>query len=268
MNRKLSFFTILFILVFTSFTNTLAQTQEVGVEVGNAFFYHISESAYGQSNNWTIGIKVDSISGSLIGVTDIEVFENGTRDSRYYYTYEVSMSTSNPYFFFANLNVSDPVYVTEEGTIRVNKTINRSYASGNRETNYIVYNDLKEEDVTIETYFDKQTGVLVESIQKHPPTDYEIHAKLTDTNVWIVTEFPSPSPTETSSPSQTATESLGPTPTVNVPTPSPSTSITPTPESKPGIFLSFETLYVIFVVIVVVVVVAVLAVVLKKRKKD
>jgi len=265
MSKKLSLFTILVILVFTSFTNTLAQTQEVGVEVGNEFFYHISESAYGQSNNWTKGIRVDSISGSLIGVTDIEVFENGTRDSEYQYTYEVSMSTSNPYFFFANLNVNDSVYVTEKGTIRVNKTITRSYASGNRETNYIMYNDLKEEDVTIETYFDKQTGVLVESIQKHPPADYEIQATLTDTNVWIVTEFPSPSPTETTSPSQTATESPSPTP--SVPTPSPSTSITPTPESKPGIFLPFETLYVIIAVIVVVVVVAVLAVAFKRRKK-
>jgi len=268
MKRKLSFFTILFILVFTSFTSTLAQTQEVGVEVGNVFVYDISESAYGQGNNWTKGISVDSISGSLIGVSDIDVFENGTSDSRYSNTYEVSLSTSNPYFFFPNLNVNDPVYVTEKGTIRVNKTINRNYASGNRETNYIVYTDLKDEDVTIETYFDKQTGVLVESIQKHPPTDYEIQATLNKTNVWIVTEGPFPSPTETPSPSQTATESLGPTPTVNVPTPSPSTSITPTPESKPGIFLPFEALYVIIAVIIVVVaLLVVLAVVFKRRKK-
>jgi len=265
MNRKLSFFTILFILVFTSFGNTLAQTQEVGVKVGNVFVYDISESAYGQSNNWTKEIRVDSISGSLIGVSDADVFENGTIGSRYHYTYEVSVSTSNPYFFFANLSVNDPVYVTEKGTIRVNKTIYKSYASGNRETNYIMYNDLKEEDVTIETYFDKQTGVLVESIQKHPPTDYEIQATLKDTNVWIVTELPSPSPTETPSPSQTATESPSPTP--SVPTPSPSTSITPTPESKPGIFLPFETLYVIIAVILVIVLVGGLAVALKKRKK-
>jgi hypothetical protein len=265
MNRKLSFFTILFLLVFSSFTNTLAQTQEVGVEVGNEFFYHISESSHGQSNNWTIGISVDSISGSLISVTDIEVFENGTGDSRYQYTYEVSTSTSNPYFFFANLGLNDTVYVTEKGTINVNETINRSYASGNRETNYITYNDLQEEDVTIETYFDKQTGVLVESIQKNPPADYEIHATLTDTNVWLVTESPATSPTETTSPSQTATESPSPTPSVQ--TPSPSASITPTPESKSGIFLTFETLYAIIAVIVVVVVVAVLAVALKRRKK-
>jgi hypothetical protein len=264
MNKRLSFFTILVILVFSSFGNALAQTQEIGVKVGNEFFYHVSESADGQSNNWTIGIKVNSVSGSLISVTDIEVFENGTSDAEYQYTYEVSNSSINPYFFFANLSVNDPVYITEEGAIRVNKTINRSYASGNRETNYIMY-DLTEEDVTIETYFDKQTGVLVESIQKRLSADYEIHATLTDTNVWIVTE--SPSPTETPSPSQTATESPNPTPTVNVPTPSPSPSITPTPESKPGIFLSFETLYVIIAVIVVVVAVTVLAVALKRRKR-
>jgi hypothetical protein len=261
MNKRLFFFTILVILVFSSFGNALAQTQEIGVKVGNEFFYHVSESADGQSNNWTIGIKVNSVSGSLISVTDIEVFENGTRDAEYQYTYEVSNSSINPYFFFANLSVNDPVYVTEEGTISVNKTINRSYASGNRETNYIMY-DLTEENVIIETYFDKQTGVLVESIQKHPPTDYEIHATLTDTNVWLVTEeSASPSPIE---PSQTATESPSPTPSVQ--TPSPFTSITPTPESKPGIFLTFETLYVIIAVIVVVVAVAVLAVALKRRK--
>jgi hypothetical protein len=264
MNKKLSIFIILVILVFASFGSTLAQTQEVGVHVGNEFFYGVSESADGQSNNWTIGIKVNSISGSLISVTDIEVFENGTRDAEYQYTYEVSNSTINPYFFFANLTVNDPVYVTETGTIRVNKTINRSYASGNRETNYIIY-DLEEEDVTVETYFDKETGVLVESIQKRLATDYEIRATLIDSNVWVVTESPSASPTETPSPSQTATESPSPTPSVSTPSPSP--SVTPTPESKPGIFLPFETLYVIIAVIVVVVAVAVLAVLLKRRKK-
>ncbi len=264
MNKKLAFFTILVILVFSSFGSTLAQTQEIGVNVGNEFFYHISESADGQTNNWTKGIKVNSISGSLISVMDIDVFENGTSDSVHQYTYEVSNSTINPYFFFANLNVSDPVYVTEQVTIRVNKTIDRSYASSDRETNYVMY-DLTEEDVTIETYFDKQTGVLVESIQKRPSTGYEIHATLTDSNVWVVTESPSASPTETPSPSQTATESPSPTPSVS--TPSPSTSITPTPESKPGIILPFETLYVIIAVIVVVVAVAVLTVALKRRKK-
>ena len=267
MNRKLSFFTILVILVFASFGNTLAQTQEIGVNVGNEFFYHISEYASGQSNNWTIGIKVNSISGSLISVTDIDVFENGTSDSEHHYTYELSTSTSNPYFFFANLNVSDPVYVTETGTISVDKTVNRSYESENRETNYIMYNDWEEEDLVIETYFDKQTGVLVESIQRHPPTGHEIQIRLTETNVWMVAEVSFPFPTETPSPSQTATGSPTPTPTANVPTPSPSTSGTPTPESKPGIFLPFETMYAIIAVIVVVVVVAVLAVALKRRKK-
>ena len=265
MNRKLFFFTTLFVLVFASLGNTLAQTQEVGVNVGNVFVYNISESAYGQSNNWTKEIRVDSISGSLISVSDAEVFENGTIGSRYSYTYEVSLSTINPYFFFSNSTVNDPIYVTEKGTISVNKTLNRSYASGNRATNYIMYNDLEEEDVTIETYFDKQTGILVESIQKHPPTDYEIQATLKDTNAWIVTELPSPSPTETPPPGQTSTEN--PSPTHSVPTPSPSTSITPTPESKPGIFLPFETLYVIVAVITAVVAVAILAVSLKRRKK-
>lgn len=260
MNRKLSLFTILLILFFTSFTYALAQTQEIGVEVGNVFVYRISESASGQTNNWTKELRVDSISGSLIGVSDADVFENGTRGSRYSYTYEVSTSSSNPYFFFVNLSVNDPVYVTEKGTIRVNKTVNRSYASGNRETNHIMCKHLNYEDVTVETYFDKQTGILVESIQKHPPTDYEIQVTLKDTSVWIVTELPSPSPTETPSPSQTATESPSP-------TPSPSTSITPTPEPKPGIFLPFETLYVIIAVIIVVVAVTVLAVAVKRRKK-
>ena len=267
MNKKLSFFAILVILVFSSFGNTLAQTQEVGVKVGNEFFYHISESVEGQTNNWTKGVRVNYISGLLISVIDIDVFENGTSDSKYIYTYKVSNSTINPYFFFSNLNVGDPVYITEKGTIRVNTTINRRYASGNRETNYILYNDLTEEDVIIETYFDKQTGVLVESIQKRSSTDYEIHATLTDTNVWTVTEYSSASPTETPSPSQTATETPNPTSTVNGPTPVASASVTPTPESEPGIFLTFETLYGIIAVIVVVATVAVLAVALKRRKK-
>ena len=264
MHRKL-YLTILFILVFTSFGNTLAQTQEVGVSVGDVFVYDISESKSGQNNSWTKELRVDSISGSLIGVSDADVFENGTRSSVYRNTYEVSVSASNPYFFFSNLSVNDPVYVTEKVTISVNRTINRSYASGNRETNFIMYNDLEEGDVTIETYFDKQTGILVESIQKHPLSDYEIQATLKDTSVWIVTELPSPSPNETPLPTQTAAESPGPTDIV--PAPSPSTSITPTPESKPGIFLPFETLYIILAVIVVFVTVAVIAVAFKRKKK-
>ena len=227
MHRKI-FLTILFILIFPFLGNSFGQTHEIGVNVGEVFVYDFSDSAYGESNNWTKEIRVDSISDSLITVSDAEVFGNGTRGSRYSYTYEVSTSSSNLYFFFANLSVNDPVYVTENGIIRVNKTINRSYASGSRETNCIMFEHLNYEDVTVETYFDKQTGVLVESTQKHPPTDYEIQATLKDTNVWIITEFPSPSPTETLS----------------------------------------ETLYLIVVVIVVVVViVAAFAITLRRRKK-
>jgi len=128
-----------------------------------------------------------------------------------------------------------------------------------------MYNDFEEGNVTIETYFDTQTGVLVESIQKHPLSEYEIQAKLKDTSVWVVTELPSPSPKETPLPSRTAAES--PDPTDIIPTPNPSTSITPTPESKPGIFLPFETLYMIIAVIVVLVTLAVLAVAFKRKKK-
>ena len=265
MNRKLVFLTILFILFFTFDKIALAQILEVGIEVGNIFVYDVSESIYGRRNNWTIVVFINSITGSLIDVSELMVFENGTEDSRYHNTYEVSMFSSNPYFFFENLNVNDQVYASEEGTIRVNKTISRSYASGNRETNYIIYNDLEAADLTVETYFDKQTGVLVESIEKHPPTGYEIQAKLKETNIWIVTDTPSSSPTVTPSRSQTPTES--PSPTHNVPTPPPSASVTPTPESKPGIFLTFEILYLMIAIIIAVAAVAVVTIVLKRRKQ-
>ena len=262
MNRKLLFFTILLILVFTSLPCTLAQTQEIGIQIDDLFVYDIVETVNGETNHWIKGVMVVSVSGSLISVTDTDTFENGTQSRWYQNTYEVSTSTTNPYFFFANLNVSDTVYITNEGTISVIETVSRSYDSGNRETNYITYNDLNDEDITIETYFDKEIGVLVEAIQKDTSTNHEIHLTLKDTNVWTVTE---PTPTPTPLPTQPATGS--PTPTPSSPTPTPSASSTPTPDSNSGIFLSYEMLYVIIGVIAVVVAGTVLAVVLKRRKK-
>ncbi len=104
----------------------------------------------------------------------------------------------------SNLNTGERIHPIYPDHIFINDTQIRNYGSGgNRETNLIdlTFTYVDQEDPSIyfveysQTYFDKQTGMLVELIDSTVYTDpvatETLTWKIKETNIWVVPEFPS-----------------------------------------------------------------------------
>jgi hypothetical protein len=201
MYKKLLILAILFTLCFLVVGNVSAQTPAVGVKEGDVFVYDVSDSILGHS---TTEVTVESVSGSKIGFSQGTTYANGTVSGPDSFDADVSVMPGAPfnpsgslYFFFANLNVNDPVYPKFPKTeIEVDKTVSRSYESGVRETNYMQYDDAYffGEGTVAQVYFDKQEGVAVEISLGRIVADtlYTAHLQLKSSSVWVVPvpEFP------------------------------------------------------------------------------
>jgi hypothetical protein len=219
MKKKLTFvFFLLFVLCLSAVGLTRAQTWVPGVQGGEYFNYSITAS-WSSSDpsrsvptdlidlNNTLWYKfvVSYVSGSNVTATDIWHFVNGT-EQNFLVTQDVASGTSYYMNAFqtvvaANLTVYDLLHPYGDDGIRVNQTIPRTYASGERDTNVVTlnfqdynstYDSYRTENVTY--YFDKATGMLVES---HDDTSYtnptvtgSIVWKLMDSNVWSVSGSP------------------------------------------------------------------------------
>jgi hypothetical protein len=104
----------------------------------------------------------------------------------------------------SNLNAGDKIRPMGFDRTPINYTITRNYGpGGNRETNVIdiTYSLYNENDPSItgteysKTYFDKQTGMLVEIedmiVLSEPLTTQTLSWKIKETNKWTIPEFPS-----------------------------------------------------------------------------
>jgi hypothetical protein len=104
----------------------------------------------------------------------------------------------------SNLNSGDRIRPLGFDHTIINDTITRNYGpGGNRDTNLVdlTFTYYNENDPSLiitdysKTYFDKQTGVLVEinevTVLSEPLTTETLVWKLKETNIWIVPEFPS-----------------------------------------------------------------------------
>jgi hypothetical protein len=204
---------LLFLLSFTMFGRTWAQVLTSGVNVGNTFIYGVT--AFWSSNDPYASIpsdlldinKTESCEVRITNVTDANVttfvalyFKNGTADAD---RGLVDLDTGVSYGSFvaiiaANLNANDRIHPLGEDTITINETVIKSYESGNRETNRIVIeytNATTGATGRVDRYFDKATGILVESYETETTSDPEtttiVTWKIKESNVWVIPEFPS-----------------------------------------------------------------------------
>ena len=111
MNKKLPVFATLFILCFLIAGNVLAQTPAIGVKAGDVFVYDISDSS--MVGQVTREITVDSVSGTKISYSERDIYENGTKGSKYSETADVTVipgatpydPRGSRYFFLSNLKL-------------------------------------------------------------------------------------------------------------------------------------------------------------------
>lgn len=210
---------ILILLSLTVVGRTLAQTPVVGVTQGNEFTYNIKSYWSSNDPNATITasllevnsteyyrVKITKVSDPEISLHNTWRFTNGTQ-------VEIDGSvnietTSSQGGFWAiiasNLKAGDrihPLFGPDLTTI--NETIMRDYPSGKRETNHLMldfqYYDPNDPSSNYtehtSTYFDKQTGMLVElhddSVYTHPNMTISVVWKISESQVWPKpNEFP------------------------------------------------------------------------------
>ncbi len=221
MNKKLAVtVSLLMILCFSLAGQALAQSALPGVEAGDSFVYSINTywtstnssrtvPEYLVLNNQTkwFNVSVSQVLGANVSATNSWEYNNGTRGDSL-----VQMEVANGTVFFAieglpaftgfypaNLNANDLIRPLATDGPRINETISREYASGNRDTNVLTFSyevtDNTNSSIgneTVTNHIDRATGVLIEQIiyTEFPDQTGSIEWKLTSTNVWNVSAQP------------------------------------------------------------------------------
>ncbi len=210
-----------------------AQTRVPGVSVGDSFKYtfdfninvtnsslnfpsSLFEGLMAQVENIdSVQANVTQVSGTVVTMQTALQFKNGTQQTA---TSSFDVATGQDtsqegsiatFLIAANLNAGDQIYTSgSSGTI--NETITKNYASGSRQVNHqnIVMNyDVSQDELqgtgitvalqqtnTQDSYWDKQTGALVEMSYSMVTRSTQVNATITlnvqlvDSNVFTVTE--------------------------------------------------------------------------------
>jgi len=217
MSRKIKeLITATLLIVFLSATmvgSTRALVLTPGVDPGMIFSYDVS-SSWSSSDEyasvphdlWEIN-QTETVEVRISNVTDANVttfvavyYRNGTADAG---RGLVDLDTGDSYGSFvaiiaANLNANDLVHPLGADGIFINETVIKTYESGNREANRIVIEYTNATTGTtgrVDRYFDKETGILVESHETttttNPQTATSVSWKIKSSNAWVIPEFPS-----------------------------------------------------------------------------
>jgi hypothetical protein len=148
-------------------------------------------------------VTITKVSGPEVSMSTVQHFKNGTEISGTG-TVNVDTGISNPArgfytIYAANLREQSRVRPNGPDRSTVNETISRSYGAGiTRETNCLTiitqYYDADDPSITYteygNTYFDRQTGMLVElryiSAYNDPKMTLTLLWKIKETTVWTV----------------------------------------------------------------------------------
>ncbi|MGD6934648.1 MAG: hypothetical protein ACQCN5_10625 [Candidatus Bathyarchaeia archaeon] len=152
-------------------------------------------------------IKITSVIGTTVNAEVTKTFKNGSTTTETGFVDVESGSIRLPYGFLivpSNLNVNEKIY--SSGDAIINRTVTRSYTTGDRQTNErIVENTAENHYDKTDVYYDKIKGIGVssfyESIDTYGSETENYTETITNTNsdVWAVAQasnsLASPTPT-------------------------------------------------------------------------
>jgi len=194
-------------------TSVMAQPRVVGVSVGDWFKYgDITVNWSSDDPNatsphlvWNVtewmSISVEDVSGTNITFQSTWRYINGTEETPRGHI-DIDTGDGNMTFsaISANLNANDTIYSTS--TMKIDETIIRTYPDSTRDTNHL--NTTTESNVTgfyqylsMNLYWDRSSGISVETALESTiqaegyTTTMSILVRITESNVWVVPEFPS-----------------------------------------------------------------------------
>lgn len=208
-----------FLLCAMVVASVIAQTRIVGVNVGNWFKYgDISGSWSSNDPNATIPdfafnetewmmMSIESISGTNVTGQMTIHYTNGTEESEAGW---IDIDTGEGeegilWIISANLDAGHTIYSSGEySTWMINETVSRTYPDGVRETNHInitaeyqMSNGIEiYQYISMNFYWDRSSGMQVESSQEYisqigeAQTSWSFTIKITESNIWVIPEFP------------------------------------------------------------------------------
>jgi hypothetical protein len=220
---------VLFLLSISSLSSVFAQTRVPGVSVGDTFKYTYTLDLNTPNTDLTIPsvfdalmqqaesidsvqITITDVSGSSVTSQTVIQFKNGTQQSSTDVT-DLATGLGNMTMFLiaSNLSQGDQIFPGNNYD-KINETITRTYSSGSREVNHQVvimeYNVTQEEltGFNIEgplqqtnsqdTYWDKQTGALVEmsyamvTRSEKVNADISVNVNLVESTFTSIPEYP------------------------------------------------------------------------------
>jgi len=226
MCKKILFLALLLVFLLSAVVvPSSAQPRVVGVNVGDWFKFGTIDINWSSNDpnatfppsgwewleernatEWVLFSVVD-VSGTNVTFQSTEHFESETERIQISYI-DVDTGAGNISFgaIAANLNANDTLYTAPPySSFTINETVTRTYPSGVRETNLFNMTDESSWTInetqyyyyyTMNFYWDKATGVLVEQYFEaiyqtgEYLTSWSSLASLTESNVWVVPEFP------------------------------------------------------------------------------
>ena len=231
MKKVRIFGALIIVVMLMSLSGAYAQTRMPGVAVGDTFKYTYTfdlTSSDGQSESILPGVlqalvdqtkNIDSsqititdVSGSTVTLQNVMLFKNGTQETNTG-TIDVSTGQGNLTLSLiaANLTSNDPVYAANSDSI-INETITQTTALGTRQVNhqnitmnyYVTQKELSGFNITgplnqtnsQNTYWDKQTGMLVEmsyimqTKSDQVNSDITVDVVIVDSNIQPIPELP------------------------------------------------------------------------------
>jgi hypothetical protein len=214
MKTNLLFKTCLVSLLLITVAGTVfAQTAIAGVTKGNTFDYDYNllwesndpkaspPAEYVDMNNtqW-FRISIADVSAFLMRVETTLHLKNGTENTK---TGSVNIDQQIidvPFGFLlirANTSPNEKIYPAGDYAATINETVLRKYPNGERETSHYITENTRENTYEkTEIFFDRATGVAVESQYESRETSgsYVTTTKeiitIKSSNVWTVPEFP------------------------------------------------------------------------------
>lgn len=227
--RKVVFFLLMFVCIaFYNIASSVALERTVGVSEGDWFKYeditvtwssndpNASKVWYGidvevmNQTEWT-KIEIQQIVGTNVTIQSTEHYKNETEiTSGGYIDVDTGAGVNaSLWVVSAGLSEGDSLYTSEDySDLMINETMTRTYPGSTRETNHIniTYGPIMvpiPPDLWIyhlrmrNLYWDKATGIMVEYAFEminqtgEYLTEWSVSFKITESNVWVVPEFPS-----------------------------------------------------------------------------
>lgn len=211
--KKLLAIVVILCLVSLAIVGTVrGQTLTAGVRMGDAFIYHVT-SHWASTDPYAsipediaklnqtdyIDVRISNINATNIDVFAATIYKDGTSDAeRGSINYQTGESSGSfVAIIAANLTANQRVHPAGTDTVTINSTTTSNYQGVIRETNRVYISNRNDEagvTSSVDRYFDKITGMLVQSSETttydDPSSTSTATWTLINSSAWTIPEFP------------------------------------------------------------------------------